>query len=108
MRKTKENIALTPKDGFESRESKETENEERWEAMNGEASTEGVGAGYDEDVADASFTERAEATADGPLSGDVTDPPATDQTRKRKRKRRGIEPPDSRSNHPAEFNPKAI
>jgi hypothetical protein len=109
MRRTKQNLALPPKEGLESREAQATENDERYEAMSGEEATEGVGPAYDEDVPDASREEKAEATADGPLSGEISDPPNTNPlSRKGKRKKRGVKPPNSRSNHPAAHSPKAI
>ena len=52
-------------------------NEENYEAVGGETSTEGVGRGYDADGPDASADEKAESTADGPLSGGLSDPPST-------------------------------
>jgi hypothetical protein len=107
MHKTKENSALPPKkDGFESRDAQETENEEHYEAVGGASSTDGVGPGYDSDGPDASDEERAEATGDGPLSGDVFDPPASESGNKKRNK--GIQPADGRSNHAAENSLKSI
>src|SRR4051812_35094706 len=106
MRKTKENLANPPKENDpEGREARETANEEHYEEIGGERSTEGVGAGFDDDTttADANEEEKAEATADGPLSGDVNDPP---MKRIEHKSHKGITPPESRSNHPAAHSPK--
>ena len=107
MHKTKENSAKPHrKDGFESREAQETDNEERYEAMGGATSTDGVGPGYDADGSDASDEEKSESTGDGPLSGDVSDPP-TKKLGKRMHKK-GIQPADGKSNHAAENSSKTI
>ena len=107
MHKTKENSARPPrKDEVESQEALEAGNEERYEAMGGASSTDGVGPGYDADGPDASDEEKAESTGDGPLSGDVFDPP-TSKPGKKKRKK-GIQPADGKSNHAAENSSKSI
>ena len=107
MRKTKENSALPPRKGnSQSRDAQETANEEDYEANGGASSTDGVGPGYDADGPDASREEKAEATGDGPLSGDVSDPPTHKPGKKKRRK--GIQPADGKSNHAAENSSKAI
>ena len=111
MRKTKENSAHPARGGnSQIRETQATANEERYEAVGGETSTEGVGRGYDPEGADASGMEKSESSADGPLSGELSDPP----TKKRlargngKDRKHGIRPPDGRSNHAAANSSKSI
>ncbi len=109
MRKTKVNLAKPPdKDLPESVEAQETANEEHYEAIGGERATEGVRPGFDADQPDDSDEEKLEATADGPLSGDVEDPPTRNPSGKAKRKKRGVTPPHGLSNHPAARSPKTI
>lgn len=111
MRKTKANLSHPPvSDESEVRENEETENDERYEAINGETSSEGVGRGFDAEGADATALEKDEATADGPLSGEETDPPRSGRVRvKRKGKKgRAVTPPHGRSNHRAAFSSKTI
>jgi hypothetical protein len=110
MRKTKENLAKPPDKEFpESVESQETANEEHYELIGGENATEGMGTGYDADSPDDSDEEKLEAGADGPLTGDVEDPPTQLNTGKaRRRKKRGVTPPHGPSNHPAARSPKTI
>src|ERR1039457_3812291 len=107
MRKTKENSAMPPKQGAsESREAQETENEEHSDAIGGTSATDGVGSGYDTDGADPSEADKAEAGADGPLSGDIFDPSASNPLKK---KRTGnIRSLDSRDAHAAANSPKTI
>jgi hypothetical protein len=110
MRKTKENLAKPPdKEFMESREAQETANEEHYEEIGGESATEGVGPGFDADVPNGeSEEEKLEATADGPLSGDVFDPPVKKPGTSQRRKRRRVQAAHSRSNHPAARSPKTI
>ena len=106
MRKTKESLANPCKVADQDIcEAHETEVEENYEAINGATSSEGVGVGYDADPDDASVEEKAEASADGPLSQDVTDPPVR---KARKKKKKGVTLPNSRSNHAAAYSSKAI
>ena len=107
MHKTKENSAMPQrKGGFESRDAQETANEEHYEAIGGASSTDGVGQGYDADGGNATKEEKAEATGDGPLSGDVFDPPT--QKPGKKKQKRGVQRADGPSNHAAENSSKAI
>ncbi len=110
MRKTKENLAKPPAvlEDSQIREAEEMANEERYEAIGGETSSEGVGVGYDEEGPDASESEKAESSADGPLSRDVTDPPFNKPRKRTPKKHRGITPPHGRSNHRAAYSTKAI
>lgn len=110
MRKTKESLAKPPAvlEDSQIREAEEMANEEHYEAIGGETSTEGVGVGYDEEGPDASESEKAEASADGPLSRDVTDPPFERPTKHKGRKRKGVTLPHGRSNHRAAYSTKAI
>jgi hypothetical protein len=110
MRKTKENLAKPPdRELMESREAQETANEEHYEEIGGESSTEGVGPGFDADVPGGeSEEEKAESTADGPLSGDVFDPPITKPGKSKRRQRRRVQAAHSRSNHPAARSSKTI
>jgi hypothetical protein len=108
MRKTKENLALASKfPDQDIRDAQETANEEKYEAIGGESSSEGVGIGYDADEDDATPEEKAEASADGPLSRDASDPPMR-QTRKKRKTKHGIHPANSRSNHAAANSSKTI
>lgn len=112
MRKTKENLAHPARVGnSQMREAIETENEELYEAVGGETSTEGVGRGFDADGPDASEFEKSESTADGPLAGEVTDPPSKKRMgrgSKKKDRKHGIHPANSRSNHSAANSTKSI
>ena len=108
MHKTKENSAKPSKSHDQNiRDADEMANEEDYEAVGGETSTEGVGRGYDADGPDASADEKAESTADGPLSGEVSDPPSTSPTKK-KRRAKGVQRADNRSNHAAANDTKSI
>jgi len=110
MRKTKENLAKPPnKDFAESVEAQETANEEHYEQIGGENATEGMGSGYDADQPEDSDEEKREASADGPLTGDVEDPPTQLNTgRARRKKKRSVTPPNSPSNHRGARSPKTI
>lgn len=78
MHKTKVNSAKPSKGHNQNiRDADEMVNEENYAAVGGETSTEGVGRGCDADGPDASADEKAESTADGPLSGELSDPPST-------------------------------
>ena len=108
MHKTKENLANPSKSrDQDTRDADETANEENYEALGGETSTEGVGRGYDADGPDANATEKAESSADGPLSGELTDPP-TESPLKKKRAKSGVHRADNKSNHAAANNTKSI
>ena len=110
MRRTKENLAKPPDKSIpESLEAQETANEEHYEEITGETATEGVGRGYDADQPGDSEEEKREASADGPLSGDVEDPPTQLNTgRARRKKKRGVTPPHGPSNHRGARSSKTI
>ncbi len=111
MRKTKESLAHPSQVGdSQIREAQEEEIEERMEAIGGETSTEGVGRGFDAEDIPESELEKKESTADGPLSGEFTDPPVKMRTGrgKRKKNQKAVQPANSRSNHPAAFSTKSI
>ncbi|HLX63433.1 MAG TPA: hypothetical protein VKX17_19335 [Planctomycetota bacterium] len=111
MRKTKESLAHPPQVGSEQmREAQETENEERYDAVGGETSTEGVGRGFDASGEEPSEFEKSESSADGPLSGEMSDPPMKKGMGRAKVKRRHkrIHPANSPSNHPAANSSKTI
>lgn len=104
MRKRKENLTNPATIGdSQIRDAVETANEERADAIGGETSTEGVGRGFDAEGADASEQEKAEASADGPVAGEMTDPPTTKRgvSGKKKSKKDRIHPANSPSNHAA-------
>ena len=106
MRKTKESLSNPCKSTDQDiRDAHETEVEEQFESINGETSTEGVGPGFDDDPDGASKEEKAEASADGPVSQGSFDPPVR---KARKKKAKGVTPPHSKSNHAAAYNTKAI
>jgi len=109
MRKTKESLAhpATVSDS-RIREAQEAENEEMYEAIGGETSTEGVGRGFDADAGGSSGLERAESTADGPMTGEMNDPPVDMPRRKRKKSKHGIHRANSPSNHAAANSTKSI
>jgi hypothetical protein len=108
MHKTKENSAHPSKSADQdTRDAEETANEENYEAIGGETSTEGVGRGYDADGPDASPTERDESSADGPMSGELSDPPSQ-SPRKKLRKSKGVTRFSNHSNHAAENDTKSI
>lgn len=110
MRKTKENSAR-PLTGVSSdvRDAVETANEERADAIGGENSTEGLGSGFDDADSDAERTDKAQSSADGPVSGASNDPPFEPRTgRKKRAKQRGVTLPDSPSNHAAAHSSKTI
>lgn len=81
MRKTKENLAR-PMKGLSSdaREAFETENEERAAAIGGENATEGLGSGFDDPDGDSESLDKAQSSADGPVSGGSNDPPFEPRT----------------------------
>ncbi|HLX65183.1 MAG TPA: hypothetical protein VKX17_28200 [Planctomycetota bacterium] len=108
MHKTKENLAKPSKSHDQNiRDAYETANEEDYEAIGGETSTEGVGRGYDAEGPDASPTEKAESTADGPISGELADSPS-ELPAKRNRAQKGVQRADTKSNHAAVNNTKSI
>ena len=109
MRRTKENLAKPADPKLpETIEAQETANEEHYEEISGGNSTEGLGSGYDADQPGDSDEEKREAGADGPLSGDVEDPPTKNPMGKAKRKKRGVTPAHGPSNHQAARSPKTI
>ena len=70
MRKKKENIVLNSDRTIEKTEALETEREERFDAIDGETSTEAVGPGFTTEPR----LERSMQFGDGPLTGESTDP----------------------------------
>jgi len=109
MRKTKENQAHPARGNAQMRDAAETANEERAEATGGEMSTDGVGSGFDAEDADDAKMETDEATGDGPMSGEMTDP-ATARPRRgtKKNRKHGLKPPHGKSNHAAANSSKQI
>ena len=104
MRKTKENLRLAKTNqDVPDVEALETEREQRYEEIDGETSTEGVGRGF---TTDSAFEESVDS-ADGPLSGDSMTPPVhrTNLSKKNKRRRK-VNP--NHGNHPAARSSKAI
>lgn len=110
MRKRKENLARPLQDVPASiRDAIETANEERADALGGENATEGLGNGFDDSSAASDKQDRALESADGPASGESTDPPLLPRTGQKKRaKKRGVTPPDSASNHAAAHSSRTI
>ena len=77
MRKTKANLKRQSSGRNEElpeTENIETEREQRFEEVDGETSTDGLGPAY----TTAPEFENSIATADGPLSGDATTPPMSE------------------------------
>ena len=108
MHKTKESLAKPSKStDQDTRDAYETAIEEQYEAVGGETSTEGSGRGYDAEGPGASRMEMAESSADGPMSGERTDPPS-ELPKSKKRTQRGIQRADNKSNHAAANNTKSI
>jgi hypothetical protein len=93
MRKKKENIKINSDPEIPKTEALETEREERYEEVTGEASTEALGPGY---TTEPNF-ESSIDSSDGPLAGDSLEPPFTKQdllgkaksTKRRKGKGKG-------------------
>lgn len=108
MRRTKESLAKPPDRSIpDTVDAQEAANEEHYEEIGGERATEGVGPGFDADAMDTD-EETREATADGPLSGDVFEPPTERPAGRPRRKKRGVSPPHGPSNHPAARSSKTI
>ncbi len=109
MRKTKENLAHPARGNAQMRDAAETANEERAEATGGALSTDGVGSGFDAEDAEDAEVETDEATGDGPMSGEMTDPPTTKRAEGTKKNRKhGLKPPHGKSNHAAANSSKKI
>ena len=107
MRKKKENIAYNAKRDpkIPETDAMETEREQRMEEISGETSTEGVGPGFDSGDREPEGFE----SADGPLSGEVMEPPRIGRGHARKRKK-GQHPEEWRNkgNHIAARSSKKI
>ena len=85
MRKRKENMAAADElANAPDPESLATEREERFDAIDGETSTDGVGPGYSTDPG----FEKSVQSADGPLSGESFTPPTRLAGRLKKHGRR--------------------
>jgi len=115
MRRTKANLQRQSNgepDKFADEENIETEREQRFKEVDGETSTDGLGAGY---TNDAEF-ERSIQTADGPLAGDQSDPPTSAEEveragkskREKKRMAKRGEIDRDAGSHLAARSPKAI
>jgi len=107
MHRTKESLQNPATKGNEQmKEAHEAAVEEAYEAAGGATSTDGVGTGFDAGSGGASHAEKAQSSADGPASGEMTDPP-TSLKAKKKQKRKGVQRFDNASNHAAENSSKA-
>ena len=106
MRKKKEHIKAANSDIPET-DAMETEREQRFEEINGETSTEGVGMGYTR----GEFLEQIE-TGDGPVAGDSIEPPIPNRTAHRTTKaqkvKRQREKWAAKGNHTAARSSKKI
>jgi hypothetical protein len=107
MRKRKVNIDARPAQDVPETEALETEREQRYEEVNGETSTEGVGMGYTggdpiEDV----------TTGDGPVAGESIEPPVPKRTGRRQTKAQKVKKQRERwaekGNHTAARSSKKI
>ena len=107
MHKTKESLQRPHDSGNEQiNDAHQTAIEEQYEANNGATSSEGVGVGFDAGGNGTTRREKAEATADGPASGEMTDPPTTLKSKKKRVK--GVKRIDTKSNHAAANSTKTI
>ena len=107
MHKTKESLQRPHNSGNEQiNDAHEVAVEEAYEASNGAMSTDGVGTGYDADGPDATRREKAESNADGPASGEMTDPPS--KLKSKKKHPKGVQRIANHSNHAAANSTKSI
>ncbi len=107
MHRTKESLQMPHDSGTEKMKvAHEAAAEEAYEMAGGASSTDGVGPGYDANSSHASRTEIAQSTADGPASGEMTDPPH--ELLKKRKKKAGVRRSGNKSNHAAANSTKSI